>query len=201
MNKVLFIDILTTGPNPNRCGIYAMGGCICEDSRWGIKELKRFEYRLRPFENVRISDHALWLGGVTRSQMLYFQKEEDVLNTFTELLADIVKVTDPTDKIHICGFNSSSFDMPFVKEWFERNNNKRFRDYFYMQSIDLMTLSAFALMDERQSMKEYNLETVARKLGIITTMSEKYSCLDNVNTCKQIYQKLKERFVCGKPAE
>lgn len=197
MNKVLFLDILTTGSLPQRCGIYAIGGSLCEDHRDSMKELCRFEFRMRPFENARISDNSLWLGGVTRSQLLYYKKEDEVLKAFTGILSEAVKLTDPSDKIFICGFNTSAFDLPFLKEWFERNSDRNFRNYFHMQTMDLMTLSAYALMDERTTMKEFNLDTVARKMGIMTKTSETYCCADNVQTSISVYRKLKEKLGRG----
>lgn len=197
MNKILFIDLLTTGNNPQKCGIYAMGGSICADTQSQTREIKRFEYRIRPFDDARISDNSLWLGGMTRSQLLYFRKENEVLESFIGILSEAVKLTDPTDKLFICGFNTTAFDMPFLKEFFDRNGNKNFRNFFHMQSIDLMTLSAYALMNERTSMTDFNLETVARKTGIITRLSEKYSCSDNVETCISLYRKLKENLGRG----
>lgn len=197
MNKILFIDTLTTGPFPSKCGIYAIGGSVCEDTQTETRELKRFEFRMRPFEDARIIDKSLWLGGMTRSQLIYFKKEAEVLEDFVKMLSDVVKVSDPADKIFLCGFNTSAFDMPFLKEWFDRNENRNFRNVFHMQSIDLLSVSAYALMEERTAMKEFNLDSVARKLGILTKVQERYSCLDNVAACIGIYRKLKERLGMG----
>lgn len=197
MNKILFIDILTTGTNPQKCGIYAIGGILCEDTISEMKEIKKFEFRMRPFEGARIIDNSLWIGGVTRSNLLYFKKEDEVLSAFTGLLSECVNLSNPEDKVFICGFNTSVFDVPFLKEWYERNGNRRFRDCFHMQSIDLMSLSTYALMSERRAMREFNLTSVARKFGILSKMSETYLCLDNVETCIQLYRKLKEHFKTG----
>lgn len=192
MNKILFIDILTTGTNPQKCGIYAIGGILCEESLSEMKEVKKFEFRLRPFESAKVMDHSLWIGGITRSHLVYYKQENEVLDTFMEIISNCVNLSNPEDKIFICGFNSTGFDMPFLKEWFERNGNKRFRDCFHMQSLDLMTLSAYALMPERRTMREFNLASISRKIGVVSKTSETYSCLDNVKTCIQLYMKLNE---------
>ena len=201
MNKILFIDILTTGTNPQKCGIYAIGGILCEDSVAKMKEIKKFEYRLRPFDGARIVDNSLWLGGVTRSHLLYYKKENEVLDAFMEMLSECIKLSNPEDKVFISGFNSAAFDMPFLKEWFERNGNKRFRDCFHMQPIDLLCMSAYALMSERHTMREFNLVSVSRKLGVISRTGETYSCIDNVETCVKIYRKLKDILKTGSYGE
>ena len=201
MNKILFIDILTTGLNPQKCGIYAIGGILCEDTQSVIRETKRFEFRLRPSDGARIIDNSLWLGGITRSHLLYYQREDEVLKAFVDIMSEAVNSSDPEDKIFICGFNCTTLDMPFLKEWYERNGNKRFRDCFHMQTIDLMSIATYALMSERHTMREFNLSTVSRKLGIVAKTSEHYACMDNVETCIQIYRKLKERLGRGEGGE
>lgn len=201
MNKILFVDLLATGTNPSKCGIYAIGGILCEDSLSEIKELERFEFRIKPYEGARIVDNSLWIGGITRSDLLRFQNEPDALEDLIKLLAKHVDLSNPEDKVFICGFNSSAFDLPFIKELFERNGNRRFRDCFHMQSIDVMTLSAYALMSERSKMREFNLSSVSRKLGIVAKTSEEYACLDGAETCAMIYRKLKERLKTGEYGE
>lgn len=197
MNKILFIDLLATGTNPQKCGIYAIGGILCEDSLTEIKEVERFEFRIKPYEGARIVDNSLWIGGITRSDLLRFEPETEALDRLMTLLSDHVELSNPEDKIFICGFNSSAFDLPFIKEFYERNGNKRFRDCFHLQTIDVLTLSAYALMSERSQMREFNLSSVSRKLGIVGKTSEEYACLDNAETCAMIYRKLKERLKTG----
>lgn len=197
MNKILFIDLLATGTNPIKCGIYAIGGILCEDNLSEIKELERFEFRIKPYEGARIVDNSLWIGGVTRGDLLKYENENETLDRLVALLSRHVDFSNPEDKVFICGFNSAAFDLPFMKELYERNGNKRFRDCFHLQTIDVMTLSAYALMSERNQMREFNLSSVSRKLGIVGKTSEYYTCLDNAQTCAMIYRKLKERLKTG----
>lgn len=197
MNKILFVDILSTGLSPQKCGIYAIGGILCEDSPSVIKEVRRFEFRIRPFEGARIMDNSLWLGGVTRSQLLYYHKDDEVLKELMDVLEGFVKIQDPEDKVFICGFNSAAFELPFLKEWFDRNGNKRFRDCFHMQAIDLLSISAFALMERRTEMREFNLSSAARKLGVMPIAGNSYSCIDNAETCLHIYRRLKDKLNKG----
>jgi hypothetical protein len=52
-------------------------------------------------------------------------------------------------------------------------------------------------MSERSQMREFNLSSVSRKLGIVGKTSENYVCLDNAESCAMIYRKLKERLKTG----
>ncbi len=194
MNKILFIDTVTTGMNPERCGIYRLGGIYTEN---GV-EKKRFEFRMRPFRNARMSDQSLWIGNETRASLLDYKDESEVFASFVEFLGEIIDIKNPHDKAYLAGFNSSAFDVPFLKELFHRNGNNRFRDFFYVQTIDIMSLSAFALMNVRSRMPDFYLETAARFLEVPVKDNEKYDCIAKAKTALDIYRKLETQFGLGK---
>jgi len=197
MNKILFIDTLSTGLNPERCAIYRIGGIFCEETPDSLSEKCRFELCVRPWEGARIMDNSLWIGGVTRSKMLYFPDSRTAFNDFFRLVTERVNIRNPKDKIYIAGFNASAFDVPFIKGWYARNDNQHFRDCFYVQTLDLMSLAALALINERDAMNDFHLETAARQLGVEPVKSEKYSCIDNAETCIAMFRALKERLHLG----
>lgn len=190
MNKILFIDTVTTGMNPEKCSIYRIGGIYVEN---GV-EAKRFEFRMRPFRNARIAEQSLWISGESRSSLLNYKEESEAFKDFVSFLDTIVSVKNPNDKLYIAGFNVAAFDIPFLREMFHRNGNERFRDYFHVQAIDLMCLAAFALMRVRSSMPDFHLETAARFLQVTTIIGDDYSCIVNAKVCLDMYRKLEERF-------
>lgn len=190
MNKILFIDILTTGMNPEKCSIYRIGGIYTEDA----VEKERFEFRMRPFRNARINEQSLWISGESRSSLLVYKDESDAFKDFLAMLGRLVDIKNPHDKIYIAGFNSAAFDVPFLREWFRRNGNERFRDYFHVQTMDVMCLSAFALMPTRQGMPDFHLETAARFLQVKATAGDTYDCITNAKTSLDIFRKLQKRF-------
>lgn len=189
-NKILFIDTVTTGMNPERCGIYRIGGIFTED----LVEKLRFELRMRPFRNARISDTSLWICGESRASLLAYTDENRAFTDFVAHLDERVNLRNPYDKLYIAGFNAASFDVPFLREWFHRNGNNRFRDYFHVQTLDLMSLAAFALIDERPTMPDFHLETAARFLGVTVSHTDKYDCVGNARTCLDMYCELRNRF-------
>ncbi len=201
MKKILFLDTLATGLNPERCAIYNVGGILCEETLETMTEIRRFDLRLRPWEGARVTDNSLWVGGVRRSDLVQYPPQDTVFAAFFKLLESAVAIDNPRDKIYLSGFNASAFDAPFIRNWFFRNDCSRFRDCFFVQTVDLMTLSAFALMNERENMPDFHLETAARFLGVSPTKGERYSCLDNAETCLKIYMALKERLLTSPPNE
>ena len=193
MNKFLFIDQATTGKNPDRCAIYRIGGIYAED---GV-EKKRFEFRMRPFLNARISEESLWICGESRSSLLIYRDERDVFKEFVGLLDTLVNVRSPQDKLYIAGYSPASYEVPFLTEWFRRNGNEHFRHYFHYQSIDVMCLAAVLLMNRRHLMPDFTLESAARHLGIMIPHTDSYNCIINAKASLDIYREFERRAGLG----
>lgn len=187
MNKILFIDTMTTGMNQSQCCIYRLGGIITEDGA----ERQRFELRMCPPRGAKIFENSLYITGETKGGLLRYPDEKTVLDDFIRIISKYVNLRNPLDKIYIAGFNVASFDIAFLREWFRRNGNETFRNYFHMQTIDLMSIAAYHLMDERNRMDDFHLETVARYLGVPFEGGRSYDCLANAKLCLDIYRKLK----------
>ncbi len=197
MKKIIFLDTVATGTNPDRCCIYRIGGIYTED---GV-EKKRFEMRMRPFPNARINDQSLYITGETRASLTCYPSEAEVFGQFISFLDGIIDVRNARDKAYIAGFNVSSLDIPFIKEWFRRNGNERFRDYFYVQNLDMMNIAAFALVGLRDNMPDFHLETVARFLEIRHPRLSEYDSINNAKTSLEIYRKLQTTFGLSKCAD
>ena len=91
MNKILFIDTLATGVHLERCAIYRIGGILCTENVNEIKEVRRFDFAVRPFSGARIAENSLWIGGVTRSTLAGYPPQEAAFADFYKLLEDAVK--------------------------------------------------------------------------------------------------------------
>lgn len=190
MKKILFVDCLTTGMNTERCAIYNLSGIYTED---GV-EVKRIDLHIRPFPGARINDQSLWIGGVNRATVAAYPEQEKGFQTLIEFLDQCVDVRNSHDKIYIAGFNSAAFDMPFLWELFRRNGNERFRNYFHMQVLDVMSVAAFGLLDKRRAMPDFKLESVARELGIEPDTQTVGNGLQNARTSLEIFWKLQQNF-------
>ena len=129
-----------------------------------------------------------------RSILAGYPDQEKTFLEFIHMLDTFVEVRNSRDKMYIAGFNAATMDVPFLWEWFRRNGNERNRDYFHMQIIDMMNISAFVLMNERQRMQDFKLESVARQLHIYSGEGDTFDCIQNAKTTLDIYRKLRERF-------
>lgn len=190
MNKIVFLDTVTTGMNHDKCAIYRIGGIFTNN---GV-ETSRFEFRMQPFPGARISDSSLYICNESRSSLVHYPDQARAFEDFIALLSKNVNIRNPYEKLYIGGFNVSAFDVPFLREWFRRNGNNRFRDYFHAQTIDVMSIAAFALLDERRSMTDFHLETVARQLDVRVPSDDAYNCIDNAKVCLDLFRKLQLRF-------
>lgn len=189
MNKILFVDTFTTGMSYERCGIYKIGGIFTEDG----KETARFELRMRPYSGARIYDESLAVGGEKRSTLVNYQSESEAHQKFMDILNKQVDVRNPLDKIYIAGYNAAAFDSVFMRAWFLRNYHNGFRNYFHVQALDLMCLSAFVLQDERNALANFQLDTVANALGAEGSENDG-DCIANAEACRRLYNRLGERY-------
>ena len=190
MQKILFIDTMATGMNPERCAIYRLGGIYTEN---GV-EKARFEFRACPWAGAKISEQSLWICSETRASLARYPKSEDAFRDFIAFLDKRIDVRNPGDKAYIAGFNASALDVPFLREWFRKNGNERFRDYFYVQTLDLMSVSAFALINERRDMQGFHLNDVAQRLDIYYPGNENYDCIENSKVCLDIFRLLQRQM-------
>ena len=195
MSKILFIDTLATGLNPERCAIYRLSGVICEEAGNTLTELQRFDICARPDSGTRIVDNSLWIGGMTRAKLAYLPEQDKAFDDFMKIIQEHINIRNPKDKMFLAGFNISAFDIMFLRSWFIKNKNEKFRDCFYVQAIDLMNQAAFYLMEDRETMPDFHLESTAKALGIAPIQSQEFNPLDNVDTCIMLYLKLKEKLM------
>lgn len=196
MYKILFIDSVTTGMNPEKCAIYRLGGIYTVDGA----ERKRFEIRTRPFPNARVSDQSLWICGETRSSLICYPSQEDAFKDFVKLLDSFVNLRNPKDKLFIGGFNTDRFEYPFIREWFRRCGNERFRDYFHVQTVDMMSIANLSVIESRSGMPDFQLETAARHLGVPVPGEDRYDCVANSKICLDMFRLLARRWgVSGCP--
>lgn len=197
MYKILFIDTFATGLDAERCAIYRIGGVVCNADATAMREKVRFEFNVRPTAGARISDNSLWIGGVSKSDLLRYARQEDAFDRLLELLDAEVNVRNPKDKMFVAGFNAAAFDVPFLKNWFRINGRQNYRDYFYVQTIDLMSIAAFALAGERKGMTDFCLGSAARALGVGDGHSGGTSPLENALLAMDIYRALVGRLNSG----
>ncbi|GAB3169690.1 3'-5' exonuclease [Telluribacter humicola] len=186
--KVLFYDLETTGLHPSKHGIHQLSGRLYIN--W--KLVKEFNCHVRPFEGDEIDDYSLKIAGKTRADLanehhvhphLVYRALLKTLNTYCDRF-------DKQDKYFLAGYNNASFDNPFLRNFFEKNDDKYFGSYFWSSPIDCFILASQALMARRHLMADFKLSTVAQEMGIPVDESKLHDALYDLDLTIALYSQI-----------
>lgn len=185
--KLIFIDLETTGTNFWQHGIHQLSGCIEING----EVVEAFDWKVQPNPAAKIDPAALAVAGITvedLGDLLRYPPMGEVYKDFTKMLGKHISKFDKKDKGWFVGFNSASFDMPFLRAWFKQNGDEYFGSWFYSVSIDCIVLAAQQLMAERREMEDFKLHTVAKKLGISVDQNRLHDAAYDIEITRRIYQ-------------
>ena len=65
MNKIIFIDTETGGVNPEKASLIQLSGIIRIDK----KDVEKFNFYIKPFENSEVNEKALEVQGRTLDEL------------------------------------------------------------------------------------------------------------------------------------
>ena len=173
--KLLFVDVETTGTDPFRHGLIQVSGCV----QIGDQVKEEFDYFVRPYSEDLIEDEALKVTGIDRRQLLppthpdilkidrqEFLDPQDVYARLSVMFGQYVDKFNRSDKFQLIGYNAHSFDMPFLRRFWEKNGDRFFGSWFWFPCLDVMLVWAQILQEDRSSMSNFKLATVARHCGL-----------------------------------
>jgi DNA polymerase III alpha subunit (gram-positive type) len=173
--KLLFIDVETTGVNPERNGLIQISGCV----QLGNEVRESFDFFVRPFPQDEIESAALEVTGINPRQFLpadhpdhlavpgqHFENPKEIFERLATMFAKYVDKFDKTDKFQLVGYNAHSFDMPFLRRFWEKNGDRFFGSWFWYPCLDVMLVWAQILQPVRAELSNFKLATVARHCGI-----------------------------------
>lgn len=161
--KLFYFDVETTGLDPKKNSIYQLSFIVEKDN----EIICRGEINMQPAEIDELpDDYVTPVGNITKAQLLTYQKPNEAFNSMMSILNMYCDRFDKKDKFFIVGYNTQTFDIPFLREFFSRNNNNYFGSYFWNHSFDCIVLALHYLRNERADMPDFKLETVAKQLEI-----------------------------------
>ena len=201
--KFVFIDVETTGVNPETNGLTQISGCV----QIGDDVLETFDCFVRPFPQDIIEAAALEVTGIDRRQLLppdhpdhlakegqYFEEPRDVYVRLHEMFKKYVDQYDKGDKYQFVGYNSHSFDMPFLRRFWEKNNDRFFGSWFWYPSLDVMLVWAQILYAERAELPNFKLATVASHCGIEVDDSRLHDSQYDIELTRELWLKAVRRL-------
>ena len=160
--KVVYIDVETTGVNSREHGITQIAGEIWIDNT----KADDFDFKFKPFKASKIAPDALEKTGITVKDLVSRSMgPNDAYHNLKSLLEEHVSPFDKTDKFHFTAYNAK-FDWDFMQEFFRLNEDPYFGSYFWFPPRDVCTLVSYYLGDARRNMADFKLETIAKHFGI-----------------------------------
>ncbi len=176
-----FIDLETTGLDPERCEIIEIGAIVARQiPRAGreskLEVIEEFEFKIKPAHLERAEPEALRVNGYNEGEWL-----------FAPDLAQAMKLVVPklTDAIMVA--QNVTFDWSFLSAAFKQLGIKNPLHY---HKLDLISL-AFAKLYDNERVQRFSLQALAEHFGIKNEKA--HTALADVRVTVEIYKKLFER--------
>lgn len=190
-----FIDVETGGLDPEGCALLQIAGIIeypdySNETKSDVTMEEKFNYHIKPFDSDKVDPKALAVNNLTKEQIDDFESPKTVHNNLLKLWGEFVDPYDKRDKMFFIGYNSHSFDMPFMRSYFTKCSDKFFGSWFYYPSIDVMILAAQYSMDKRRWMSDFKLMTVADRLGIKVDKSRLHDAFYDIEITREVYRRV-----------
>ena len=159
--KELWIDVETTGLSPYKNFVHQIALIVVIDGE--IKE--EHDIKIKPPRGTIINKYALEVGNVTIAQLEEYPDHSVGYKKVIEILSKYVDKYNKQDKFTFHGYNCH-FDVRFVRALFLANGDNYYGSWIWSNNIDIMVLAGQRLKEERKSMKNFKLGTVAEYLNI-----------------------------------
>ena len=185
MNKIIFIDTETGGVNPEKAALIQLSGIIRIDK----KDVEKFNFYIKPFENSEVNEKALEIQGRTLEELKTdkYVEEKEVYKQFINLLDKYIDKYDRTDKFIVAGYNVR-FDVDILKAFFQRHGNNFLFSYLDSSMLDpLYSIRLLQTAEILPVLENNKLETWCKHFGIEL---KAHDSLEDVEATKKLIGKL-----------
>lgn len=185
MNKIIFIDTETGGVNPEKSALIQLSGIIRIDK----KDIEKFNFYIKPFENSEVNEKALEVQGRTLEELKTdkYVEEKEVYKQFINLLDKYIDKYDRTDKFVVAGYNVR-FDVDILKAFFQRHRNNFLFSYLDSSMLDpLYSIRLLQIAEILPVLENNKLETWCKHFGIEL---KAHDSLEDIVATKKLIGKL-----------
>lgn len=185
MNKIIFIDTETGGVNPEKAALIQLSGIIRIDK----KDVEKFNFYIKPFENSEVNEKALEVQGRTLEELKTekYIEEKEVYKQFVNLLDKYIDKYDRTDKFVVAGYNVR-FDVDILKAFFQRHGNNFLFSYLDSSMLDpLYSIRLLQVAGILPVLENNKLETWCKHFGIEL---KAHDSLEDIEATKKLIGKL-----------
>ncbi|BEO98153.1 hypothetical protein FNCP11_04690 [Fusobacterium nucleatum] len=185
MNKIIFIDTETGGVNPEKAALIQLSGIIRIDK----KDVEKFNFYIKPFENSEVNEKALEVQGRTLDELKTekYIEEKEIYKQFINLLDKYIDKYDKTDKFVVAGYNVR-FDVDILKALFQRHGNNFLFSYLDSSMLDpLYSIRLLQIAEILPVLENNKLETWCKHFGIEL---KAHDSLEDIEATKKLIGKL-----------
>ena len=185
MNKIIFIDTETGGVNPEKAALIQLSGIIRIDK----KDVEKFNFYIKPFENSEVTEKALEVQGRTLEELKTdkYVEEKEVYKQFINILDKYIDKYDRTDKFIVAGYNVR-FDVYILKAFFQRHGNNFLFSYLDSSMLDpLYSIRLLQIAEVLPVLENNKLETWCKHFGIEL---KAHDSLEDIEATKKLIGKL-----------
>lgn len=185
MNKIIFIDTETGGVNPEKAALIQLSGIIRIDK----KDVEKFNFYIKPFENSEVNEKALEVQGRTLEELKTdkYVEEKEVYKQFINILDKYIDKYDRTDKFIVAGYNVR-FDVDILKAFFQRHGNNFLFSYLDSSMLDpLYSIRLLQIAEILPVLENNKLETWCKHFGIEL---KAHDSLEDIEATKKLIGKL-----------
>ena len=184
--KELWVDVETTGTDPQRHGLHQVSGVIVNGGE------EYFDYRFKPKDDADLTFAAFETTG-TSFKEVYSREltEANAWLNFVKLLDRHVSKYDKADKFVVFGYNVR-FDYDFLYAWFKSHDRYGIGSYVWFPPIDVMNVAMLKLQHKRPDMENFKQSTVAAALDIEVDATKLHDAKYDIDLCREIYKRLTE---------
>jgi DNA polymerase-3 subunit epsilon len=180
--KLAYVDVETTGLNPQLHTIWNAAVIIQAPGM----DTEEFSFKCRPLPGAAVDGKALKVGGIKEEDLLNFSDPTACKKDLEKFLSIYVDRYDKRDKYNFIAYNSP-FDMEFLRNWFVQQGDDYFGSWFWFPDICVMRALASKLMGRRRDIKNFQMSTVAKFLGIEIDSNLYHNALYDARIVKRLY--------------
>lgn len=179
MSRLIFLDVETTGLNPDKNDIIELAAAIYVD---GIFQID-FSLNCQPMNYDNIENEALEVHGITVADMKTFQTAQEM---GTQLGSILINHYGGKEDPYIMVAHNLPFDKKFLEYWMLKTGNFGLSHYFCSyREIDTLAYVKYAKAMGHIKSKRNSLGAVCRELGIVN--EKKHRALHDVRAMAQMF--------------
>lgn len=185
--KVLWIDVETTGTDPEKNAIVQIAGLV-EINGAVVEE---FDLRVKPLPEDQIEFGAIEATGLDLLEVISYPDGIDTLKAFVAILDKYINKFDKEDKFHPAGY-SVKFDIDFLWQFCIKQEFKYFRSYVDHITIDVYGLVKYLIGIGDLELNSLKLRDVCYAFGIEI---DAHDAMSDIVATRQLGLKLQEQFL------